>query len=237
MSREVHLKLGADTQHYDSQSLGFSMVAQDEKRSPPAKAQSSVKDPVGPEDGSRAETSDEEREFEHASLNPAAIRMPQFTTVSVKSVSEYLNETAVPQRAFGDGRHPSGFAEPDANLITDDFSDSIDSYFEDRRPFPEMAINNGTAFLHGVPPAGFTNLTNVSPSQVATFRATSPSRQSGPREGIDLDQMSNSDLANYLDDHGAGAETLELIVRERWSGHEWASTFCPEISHSPIHET
>ena len=237
MSREVHLELGADTQHYDSQSLGFSMVAKNEKHSPLVNVQPSVQDPTGPEDESRTITYDRSREFGHASSNNTADRMYPFIAVNNTTTSGSIRDTTVSQRPLEDGCHKTGFAEPDENSTADEFSISIDSYFEEPTTLPRTMKPNGYLFRSDAPPAGSTNSTNISPSQVATFRATSPSRQSGPREGVDLDRMSNSDLANYLDDHGAGAETLDLIVRERWSGNEWASTFCPEISQSSIHDT
>jgi len=237
MSREDHLKLGAGAQAFDSLISDFSMVAQDEKHSPPANVQSSVQHPTGPEDEFRTKTYDSGHEFEHASSNFLAERMYPFTAVNATTTPSSICDTTVPQRPLGDGRYQTGFAEPVRESPTDDFSASIDLYFEEPKTFPRMTNINGNLFHSYAPPDASTNSTIISPSHVATFRATSPSRQSGPREGVDLDKMSNSDLANYLDDHGAGSDTLELIVRESWSGSEWTSTFCPEISQCSIQDT
>jgi len=248
MSREDHLKLGATAQRFDPLVSDFSMVAQDEKHSPPADVQSSVQDPTGPEDKPRTKMYDRRREFEHASLNFLADSTNPFTTVSNTTSSRLLSEATVPQRPLGDGRNQRGFTEPDGReqkgfeepdetSNVGDFSTSIDSYFEDHETFQNPTGPSGNMTYAEAPPATSTISTTISPSQVVTFRVTSPSLQSGPREGINLDKMSNSDLANYLDDHGASVETLDLIVRERWSGNEWVSTFCPEISQCSAQDT
>ncbi len=214
----------------------FSMVARDEILSPNDAMRGQVQDPEGRNMRLDAYQQDHGKPMNHERFNVSAERGPTLPAGKEMSAADSSGRAAAQPSLYGTSIAERGFAEPHGTSIA---FDNPGTEVLTRAPAgtqPRSIEPNRRAQVVNSTANSFARSTEASPSLIDTFRNESPSLHMGPSERADLDRMSNSDLANYLDDHGAPTETLELIVSERWNGFEWASTIDPLLSPDSLKE-